>query len=206
MAGKGGRGRSRKTGTRHKCGKLATGHDYGNDRAQAHRVLFAIFQGGKADQQVHDPIGRAWAVGLLDGNDVDGAAIRDAGREYAARYWTHYPNPERVANYEGEDRRGEPGGSYLDPDPRGERFMALDDALLSAGRPAYDAMRSMCLDHYHFPDEHPAWLDRLINERRVKAGLAVAGYLPKPGDTECLRLAVTALLAIVAGTKKRRAA
>jgi hypothetical protein len=49
-------------------------------------------------------------------------------------------------------------------------------------------------------------LDRLINERRVKRGQAVAGTLPVRGDLEKMRLAVSALLAVAAGSKRRRAA
>jgi hypothetical protein len=179
-------------------------NDKGNDVVQRRQAIFAAFQGGKANQQVHDPIGRAWAVGLLDGYDADAATIRDAGRDYAFRYWRHYPTDSGVSNYDREDRRGGGGGgTFLTPDPGGERFQRLDRIVLDAGRAAYDAMQSLCVDHYWFDDENPAWLDRLINEQRVKRDASVAGMLPMRGDKERLDLAVSALLAIVQGTRKR---
>lgn len=199
-------GRPKKAGPRDRNGRLIA-NDKGNEVVQRRRAIFAAFQGGKADQQVHDPIGRAWAVGLLDGYDADAAAIRDAGRDYAFRYWGHYPSVSGVSNYDREDRRGGGGGgAYSTPDPRGERFQRLDRIVLNAGRAAYDSMQSLCVDHYWFDDENPAWLDRLINEQRVKRDKSVAGMLPIGGDRERLDLAVSALLAIVQGTRPNRAA
>jgi hypothetical protein len=207
------RGRPRKAGQRNKSGRLIC-NDKGNVVVQRRAAIFAIFQGGKADQQIHDSIGRAWAVGLLDGYEVDGAAIRDAGRTYFELYWgaSGYPTTTGTANYDGEERRGRGGsgewttigGTKVPTDARGDRFKAIDRALLDAGRAAYDAAQDLCLGL--FPDENPLWLDRLINERRVKRGQAVAGMLPVRGDLEKMRLAVSALLAVAAGSKRRRAA
>lgn len=197
--------RPKKAGRRTKAGRRIAPHDYGNDKVQARVAAYARFQDGKANQQVHDAIGRAWAAGLLDGYGVDGAAIRDAGRNYAERYWGYYPSAAGVANYEGESRKGSGWGD--DQDPRGERFQALDTALRDAGRQAYDAMQSLTVDGHWFPDENPAWLDRLINSQRVDMGLPPLGYsvLATDSDRQKMRLAVSALLAIVEG-KERRAA
>lgn len=196
-------GRKKRAGDRFPCGKLRQPHDYGNDRRVALMATFRPYQEGKADQWVAESaIGRAWAVELLDGFDVDGAAIRDAGLNYAARYWGHYQGGAKVANYEGNDRRG---GFYGDDpeDPRGETFRRLDDAIRSAGRASYDAVHSLVLDHHWFPHENPAWLDRLINERLLRKGRPVAGQLPHDGDYDKLRLAAEGLLTIVAGKQKK---
>ena len=106
--GKGSRaGRKPKAGPRYKCGKLRPVRDPGNDRIAALAARFRPFQNGKGDQWVKESaIGRAWAVGLLDGHDADAAAIRDAGLAYAARYWSYYPSAVGVSNYDAEDRRG----------------------------------------------------------------------------------------------------
>jgi hypothetical protein len=160
------------------------------------------FQDGKAEQQVFDPIGRAWAVGLLENEHVDPAALRDAGRNYAARYWGYYPEVAGVSNYQGEDRRGSSGG---DADPRGELFQRLDALLECAGRSAYSAAQSLCLDQHWFPDDDPVWLARLINEKLLRARMPVAGMLPVAADRRIMEHALQGLLAIT-GTASRMAA
>ena len=170
------------------------------DRGAAHvqrlRDRFARCQDGKAGEQVCDPIGRAWAVGLLANGRIDPAALRDAGRDYAARYWSYYPAPAGVSNYLDEDRRGAfwAGGA----DPGGERFQRLDALLKDAGRAACDAVHSLCLDFYWFPDCDPAWLDRLIGAR-----LGGAGAGQGDGDRDAARMlaAVAGLLALAEGAR-----
>lgn len=192
--GKSRAGRKRKTGDRFPGGRLRAVYDRGNERIIINRARFARFHDGKAEQQVFDPIGRAWAVGLLENDQVDPAALRDAGRNYAARYWGYYPEVAGVANYEGEDRRG--GNSAVGEDPRGELFQRLDALLQSAGRQAYSAAQSLCLDQHWFPDDDPMWLARLINERLLRARMPVAGQLPTSTDRQMLILALQGLLAI----------
>ena len=196
-------GRPRKSGVRHACGKLRAVRDEGSERTVALRLKFRPFQGGKGDPWAGTPIGRAWLVGLLDGWDADPAAIRDAGLSYAERYWGYWPAPGGVSNYEAEDRRGAPFAGGLDI--VGERFQALDAAVKSAGRAGYDAVQSLVVDQHWFPEENPAWLDRLINGRLAAAGRAVAGELPREGDAERLKLAVEGLLTLVRGRRRRAA-
>jgi hypothetical protein len=116
------RGRPSKPGRRHKCGKRirATPFDHGADHVVRARARFARFQEGKAAQQVFDPVGRAWAVGLLENARVDPAALRDAGRDYAGRYWSYYPGAAGISNYEAVDRRGRGLAGGLDV--AGDRF------------------------------------------------------------------------------------
>jgi len=165
--------------------------DHGADHVRRRSARFARCQDGKAAQQVFDPIGRAWAVGLLENDRIDPAVLRDAGRDYAARYWTYYPATIGVANYLDVDRRGR--GGAAGEDPGGERFQHLDARLGNAGRGAYDAAQSLCLDFYWFPDDNPGWLDRLI-EARLSGGGAAAG-----GDADRMRAALAGLLALAEG-------
>jgi hypothetical protein len=197
-------GRKPKPGARYKCGKLRPVRDVGNDRTSAFALRFRSFQDGKADQWVRESaIGRAWAVGLLDGYDADAAALRDAGLAYAARYWGYYPSAIGVSNYEAEDRRGR--GDWGDPhDPRGEVFRRLDRTIADAGAAAHAAVQSLVVDHYWFPQDNPTWLDRLINARLVAAGQESEGLPPVAGDVERLREAVDGLLALVKGRSGRR--
>ena len=195
-------GRKAKPGARYKCGKLRPVRDCGNDRIVALAARFRPFQDGKADHWVRESaIGRAWAVGLLDGFDADAAAIRDAGLDYAARYWAYYPSPNGVSNYAAEDRRGRGRGD--DHDPRGAVFQRLDRAMTEAGPAAYRAVQALVIDHYWFPDLNPAWLDRLINGRLAAEGREISGALPIAGDGDMLRRAVEGLLAVVRGRRPR---
>jgi hypothetical protein len=174
--------------------------DRGNDRVQARAAAFARFQHGKAGEQIHDQIGRAWAAGLLDGREIDAAILRDKGREYGGRYWQEFaamaPSmgaPERTAKGSDNDT-GE--------DKPGERFMKLDKLARSAGREASDAMHSLCVNEWWFPDDNQPWVDRLIKTAFLKAGAQVAGEIERRGDRELLKLAVDALVAMANGNKK----
>jgi hypothetical protein len=194
-------GRPRKSGARHACGRLKAARDEGSERTLALRLRFRPFQGGKGDQWAGTPIGRAWLVGLLDGYDADPAAIRDAGLSYAERYWSYWPAPGGVSNYEAEDRSGVRFAGGLDV--TGERFQALDATILSAGRASYDAVQALVVHPHWFPEENPAWLDRLVNARLAAAKREVAGELPRAGDAERLKLAVEGLLTLVRGRGRR---
>jgi len=198
-------GRPSKSGRRNRSGKRISvaPFDHGAEHIRRLRDRFARFQEGKASQQVFDPLGRAWAVGLLENERIDPAVLRDAGRDYAARYWGYYPCAGGVSNYLDEDRRGRGGGLAAAEDPGGERFRMLDARLKNAGRAAYDAAQSLCLDFYWFPDDNPAWLERLINARLIAAGAAAEGQLGTAGDAAILRAALEGLLALTEGAQKR---
>jgi hypothetical protein len=196
-------GRPRKDGNRTKGGILSRiqAHDKGNDRVVAMREVFKVFQGGKASQQVYDPIGRAWAVGLLDNDRFDPAVLRSAARDYGERYWGHYPSTAGTANYTQESRAGCGWGDMADP--RGEKFQLLDKALLDAGRQAYDAVHNIVVDYHWFPDDNPDWLGRMINERLMRAKVAVCGQLETAGDAAILARALDGLIALAEGTKRK---
>jgi hypothetical protein len=196
-----GRGRPSKPGRRTKSGKriAAAPFDHGAEHVQRLRARFASFQDGKAAQQVFDPIGRAWAVGLLENERIDPAVLRDAGRDYAARYWGYYPCGGGVSNYLDEDRGD---GTWAGgEDPGGERFRELDGRLKDAGRISYDATQGLCVDFHWFPDDNPAWLDRLINARLVAAEATAAGPPGTPGDAAIMQAALAGLLALAEGGK-----
>lgn len=199
MARRGIRGRPRKTGERTASGRLRVVVDRGNDRVTERTARFVSFQGGKAGHQVHDQIGRAWAVGLLDGRDVDSAILRDKGREYGQLYWGEYA-ATAPGSFQAERR---PRGVSNDTaDPLGQRFAAIDDLARSVGHDAFTAMHGLCVDEWWFPDSNKDWVDRLINTAMLKAGRPVAGMIEMAGDHARLTLALDALIAMVgSGTK-----
>lgn len=188
-------GRPKLPGKRKNGRRVLTQWDHGTEKLQALRARFARFHNGKASQQVCDPIGRAWAVGLLENDRIDPAVLRDAGRNYAARYWSHYPSPNGVSNYEKDCR----APSRSEADPLGAKFKVLDDNLARSGRDAGQATQSLCLDNHWFPDANPAWLDRLIEDRMDK------GSRHTLSDARQMKLAIEGLMAL-AGEKERIAA
>ena len=194
-------GRPSKSGKRTKRGKriAAATFDHGAEHVQRLRARFARFQGGKAGEHVYDPIGRAWAVGLLENKRIDPAVLRDAGREYALLYWAYYPSPDGVSNYQLDVRTGR--GFGADEDPGGEHFRRLDAGLKSAGRVSYEAAQSLCLDFYWFPDDNPAWLARLI-EARLSAARDVGANPDAAADEATMRAALEGLLALADGANR----
>ena len=188
-------GRKRRTGDRFACGRLRPLFDRGSDRTIESRRRFASFHGGRGDQQTFDPIGRAWCVGLLENERIDPAVLREAGRNYAAAYWAYYEGGAAIVAYQVKlPRSSAPTGATHDP--RGERFRRLDSALKDAGRAAYDAAQSLCVDPYFFPDDDPLWLKRLIDERLPVGRHAATGSLPSDADRKRLADAVAGLLAL----------
>ena len=160
------KGRPRKSGKRFGCGKLRPEpcSDRGNDVVQARREAFSVFQGGKASEQIHDPIGRAWAAGLLDHPRFDGAMLRDIGRRYASLHERTFSATQvRLWSAERRSAKGNTKHEPILPDPLGERFATLDKLAKNAGSKSYLAMKKLAL--HDNPDSNPPWLDRLINAR-----------------------------------------
>jgi hypothetical protein len=207
------KGRPSKSGKRHTCGKLVAvkGPKFVSpaDYIERARERFRKFQGGKADAHIRDPIGRAWAVGLLENHRFDPAVLRDAGRDYADRHFSYFPGGSSIANYEGQDRRGDHGvvdpvvklGVEVPRDLRGERYRKLDAAMRDAGMTAYHAAQSVLIDCHWVPDTNPPWLERLINDRLAKAGVPVFGPLSIGGDMEFARQAIAGLISLAEGTQ-----
>lgn len=198
--GKAKSGRPRQNRERRKDGRCVPMIDHGNERVQQRREAFKVFQGGKASDQIGDPIGRAWAVGLLDGTPFDSAVLRDIGRRYAQLHSIVYRQTQcAVADH---DRvRGTGAGN--DNDHTGERFAKLDQLARDAGSKQRLAMRKLCVDGS--PDENPLWLDRLIFEEVWNASIRAEGKKPCPDtmafprDRMIMSQALAALVAMVEG-------
>jgi len=127
-----------------------------------------------------DPIGRAWAAGLLDG--VDGYTaneLRDAGRRFAALYWRKMPNSSVVSSLYANMVSG-----LVEELPAGvDREQLLEDADARDMRQETVLMRLLDgldrLDYQErgirkatdqltldpFADAGPSWLDWLISAR-----------------------------------------
>lgn len=177
------RGRPRKAGARRRDGRLVPAIDRGKERVAA----FAVFQGGKAGDQLADAIGRAWAAGLLDGTRIEASALRDAGRRYAELHGRVFAaTAARTATLERIGRGNHAGWTGGDgQDPAGERYARLDGLARDAGARERLALRKLCLTPS--PDADPAWLARLIAARR-------AGELPEARDRQILERALLAMV------------
>jgi hypothetical protein len=192
------RGRPRKTGARNAKGRLIILPDRGNIVVQARAAAFARFQDGKADQQLADQIGRAWAAGLLDGQAHDAAILRDIGRRYGGLYWHEFANmAPKTGQLERRDRSSANDARW-DDNP-GEYFRRLDALARNAGREAVAALHGLCVDGWWFPDTDTGWVERLINSARDEAGVRVIGALATAADRARLAGAIEALLAMVEG-------
>ena len=192
------RGRPRKAGARNAKGRLIALPDRGNDRIQARAAAYARFQSGRADEQLADQIGRAWAVGLLDGQTCDAAILRDIGRRYGGLYWHQFAAmAPKTGQWERRDRAAANDAGWND-NP-GEYFMTLDNLARNAGREAAAAMHALCVDGWWFPDTDAPWLARLINSAVEDAGGRPLGELATVGDRAKMQAAATALLAMVEG-------
>lgn len=158
------RGRPRKQGERHKCGKLKATYDKGTERIQAMRDRFGTFY--------NSPIGRLYAAGLL-GSEEEALPRYQAGARFARLYSRHIQQ-----------------GAYrcaLDTTPRGilhdiedaesiERqqqqkqwlFAAMDSLDVSGTRPYFDQI----ITALH-TDHGPAWADRLLSGGKDPCDLVV---------------------------------
>ena len=195
------RGRPRKAGARNARGRLIVPVDRGNVVVQARAIRFAHFQEGKADQQVADQIGRAWAAGLLDGQGCDAAILRDIGRHFAGLYWHEYAAlAPKTAAWERRDRSV---ASDCSTDRPGERFRRLDALARSAGRDAMMALEQLAVDNWWFPDSDTPWVARLI-DRAVADRCGGRNSAPaQPEDGARIASACRALLAMVQGGNRR---
>jgi hypothetical protein len=215
-------GRPSKGGKRTPTGRLSRAGKQ-NERGEPNQHVVAVrhafrwFVDGKATEHLFDPLGRAWATGLLDGHGIESKRLRDAGRDYGELYWGEYGRTGIATG--GLERRSRTSGGNSDPDApdrAGWRFAALDALLDGAGRSARDALHNLVVDHHWFPDEDPAWLARLITERRVAewskrkgrgelVGPAIVGELATATDHSRLQLAITALVALIPATNQEPA-
>jgi hypothetical protein len=202
MMGQARRGRPRKAGPRNAKGRLIALPDRGNVVVQARSLAFARFQGGRADQQVGDQIGRAWAAGLLDGQARDAAILRDIGRRYGGLYWHQFALlAPKTGQLERRDRAAANDAGW--EDGSGDYFAKLDALARTAGREAVAAMHALCVDGWWFPDTNAPWVERLINSAIQDAGGRASGALATTADREKAKVAVEALLAMVEGRAVR---
>jgi hypothetical protein len=194
------RGRPRKAGARNAKGRLILSPDRGNIRVQVRSQAFARFQSGRADQQVMDQIGRAWAAGLLDGFEQDPAILRDIGRRYGGLYWHEFATlAPKTGQFERRDRAT--GNAVGWQDNPGEYFARLDMLARGAGRDALAAMHGLCVDGWWFPDTNAPWIERLINSAIRDTGGHAMGELAAAADRTRMAAAAAALAAMVDGRR-----
>lgn len=179
--------------------------DYGNDVTQARRRLFdcAAIKGGKAADQVSDGIGQLWALDLLEGHEVAGDALRDAGRLYAELYWACYARTAAtIGNYDRRSRTSE-SGEIRPATPRELAFERMDDCL---PRKSFEwgAVHSLVIDEWH-SDRVAPWAESLICEELLGRGrIPAATMFPTSNDRELLAAATRGLLMLALGQRVRR--
>ena len=148
-----------------------------------------------------DQIGRAWAVGLLDGLDHDPAILRDIGRRYGGLYWHEYARlAPKTGQLERRDRTTADEGNGADN--AGAYFARLDALARQAGRDAVAAMHGLCVDGWWFPDTNAPWVERLIQTAIYDAGGQPLGERASASDRARMMAAAEALAAMVEGRQR----
>ena len=195
------KGRPSLPGKRKANGRLrarAAAPDLGNVRVQAMRSAFAVFQGGKAGNELGDAIGKAWAAGLIEGYGADSQAMRDAGRDYGQLWRLCYGALDlRTSSLERRARTG-PAPTESTQSAAERRFGRMDAIVSAFPRLSREAFYGLCAD-YQDSDNLPPFVERLINERVASKGLRPAGTLPVRGDRERMDRAAAILKALVDG-------
>jgi hypothetical protein len=210
-------GRKRTTGTRSPSGRkkkastvaLRTKWDYGNDRCVARLERFRhpkILNGKAAWIDVFDGVGQLHAIGMLDGHGLDGALLRDGGRDYIGLYNYYYidmlPKGADLERAYG-GRSGSGKSDLLPPATRRDiRFAQLDD-LLPMGSDERRWTQRLLLDHFGLDMVHPV-IDRLVNFRFAQWRLPVAGLVASDEDFQVLGCFLRGLFALADGSMPSR--
>jgi hypothetical protein len=166
------------------------------------RAAFAVFQGGKAGNELGDAIGKAWAVGLLEGFGADSQAMRDSGRDYGQLRRRCYGALDLRTSSLERRARAAPAPAASTRSAAERRFERMDSIVSAFPRLSREAFYGLCSD-YQDSDNLPPFVERLINERVVLKGRPPAGTLPIRGDREKLERAGEILRALVEGRDRR---
>jgi hypothetical protein len=200
------KGRPSLPGKRRVGGRLrakAAAPDLGNMRVQEKRAAFALFEGGKAGNELGDAIGKAWAAGLLEGFGADAQAMRDAGRDYGQLWRRCYGALDiRTSSLERRARTS-PAPTHSTESAAERRFERMDSIVSAFPRLSREAFYGLAAD-YQDSDAVPPFVERLINERVKVKGRRPAGTLPIRGDRERLERAAEILAALVQGRAGKR--
>jgi hypothetical protein len=157
---------------------------------------------GKAGSEAHDPIGMLYATLWLEGHGHDSKEMVRIAREYGALFY------ERFGQSSGGSMEpsclpqgsGRPPAS-CQPEGRSTRYERLCEAL-GCG-PERLAVREIILN-YHGSDEVPAWVARMVNERRHILGLPYTGWRMIDQDKAKLAELVRGLVRLVDGALPAR--
>lgn len=176
--------------------------DYGNEITQARRALFQDkkIKDGKAADQVHDGIGRLWALDYLDGHHLDPCLLRDTARKYAELFWIR--NADKAPRIGEAERIGfsKPSLEDTKADLLFERWI---DDLQTEERAA---LEMVVIDHWHSDKEAP-FVDRLVGHELMQRGRIKFARPVESKDRSLLAALLRALFVLVDGaTPHRRAA
>lgn len=199
------KGRPSLPGKRKANGRLrarTAGPDLGNLRVQERRAAFALFQGGKAGNELGDAIGKAWAAGLLEGYGADAQAMRDAGRDYGQLWRRCYGALDLRTSSLERRARTSPAPTASTESASERRFERMDAIVSTFPRLSREAFYGLAAD-YQDSDAVPPFVERLINERVALKGRTPGGTLPVRGDREKIERAAEILVALVEGRTRR---
>jgi hypothetical protein len=205
------RGRPRKSGPRKHDGSLERGKLVPPpDHIVARRKLFSFVvseKGGSIDQDTCDGIGQFHALGLLDGQPIDGLELRNIGREWRDWFVTLLRRQGfKAGGYERMDKAKE-------REPRhNERLDRMDDSLSGYERHAlYSLLIDPVVGSWPCGEQDAPWVRSIVAEELLKRNRYVASFrFPDAHDRQLLEAAIRGLFALydasLPGRYERRAA
>lgn len=200
-----GKGKRTPNGKRLSRSKAAVAEQFpergANGQAQRRQDRFRPFAGPSSIGLEMTCSGRLLLVGAFDGLDAAPDAIFNALQEYGRGYWANFHTTGHVVTDYLREVKGPSDPGELRPDPAGQWFDALDNALRSAGHQSRRAVHSVTVDLHWFPDDDAPWAGRIINSRilqkraellnakhPIPPGLDVSGELACDSDWAMLEL------------------
>jgi len=200
------RGRPRKAGPRKLDGTLERGRfTPPPDHIVRRREMFSFADGG--DQDVCDGIGQLHALGLLDGQPIDGLELRNIGREWRDWFVTLLRRQGfKAGGYERMDKARE-------KEPRhNERLDRMDESLSGYERHAlYSLLVDPIVGSWPDGDEEAPWVRSIIGEALVRRNRKPAFFrFPTGNDYQLLQASIRGLFCLydasLSGRYERRAA
>lgn len=198
-----GKGKRTPNGKRLSRAKAAVAEQFpdrgANGQAQRRQDRFRPFAGPASIGLEMTCVGRLLLVGVFDGLEAAPDAIFNTLQEYGRGYWSNFHTTGHVVSDYLREVKGPSDPGEIRPDPAGEWFDAIDNALRDAGHQVRRAVHSVTVDLHWFPDDDAPWAARIINSRilQKRDELLRAKQPIPPGLDICGELACDSDLAMM---------
>ena len=198
------KGRPRQSGKRDKRNRLiAERRVEPADYVTARRELWSFVtptkgpegRSGTIDQDICDGIGQFHALGLFDGQPVDGSVLRDIGREWRNHFVILLKSSGfKMGNYQRMDK----ARTLIQYTHADAKFDLMDDALEGYERHVlYSLLIDPIVGSWPNGEENAPWVQSLVCEGLLKLGRKpLMVRFPMEEDRERLRATIRGLFAL----------